>query len=363
MPIIILILGIPAIVAGIETLYYISYNKALVPPFILRLVEIIYLLILPQLFFLTTDRINNCCSGSAFFSPDHSLTAYTLIITSIFAYFYSSCRKTLAGPLLELIINCVLIIAIALNILMGFHHSEGWLSAIHVPIILLYIRAIAKNHTLCLSSSCFSEYNMRFGAQKMAWKILNVNILKKIPLLMLICLPLLALLSACLLLTGQKPDSAIKAFTDTYKHGFSQLNSECLNAVCPGGHFLCTIAAKGHPGLVKPIRLGRRADNIIICNRQLLISNAFEELIQQKLPQFHKPVRRSYNQIGRAIHRYYGILNRKWVSDLIYLLMKPLEWIFLMVLYLADKSPENRIVRQYIDLNENPSLTGHVAKI
>lgn len=34
--------------------------------------------------------------------------------------------------------------------------------------------------------------------------------------------------------------------------------------------------------------------------------------------------------------------------DLIYYLMKPLEWLFLLVLYLVDRKPENRIAMQYI---------------
>ena len=34
--------------------------------------------------------------------------------------------------------------------------------------------------------------------------------------------------------------------------------------------------------------------------------------------------------------------------NIIYILMKPLEWIFLIVLYLFDKKPENRINLQYI---------------
>ncbi len=34
-------------------------------------------------------------------------------------------------------------------------------------------------------------------------------------------------------------------------------------------------------------------------------------------------------------------------ADLIYFLMKPLEWLFLIVLYLVDANPENRIALQY----------------
>ena len=115
-----------------------------------------------------------------------------------------------------------------------------------------------------------------------------------------------------------------------------------------GGHFLCTIAAKGTPRLVRPIRIGVRAGRLIQCNRQLLVSNAFEELLEQKLPWLHRPVRTVYNKIGEGIHRYYTIFDRPWVSNSIYLLMKPLEWVFVIVLYLTDTDPETRVAQQYL---------------
>ena len=36
------------------------------------------------------------------------------------------------------------------------------------------------------------------------------------------------------------------------------------------------------------------------------------------------------------------------MADLIYYLMKPLEWAFLAVLYLTDVRPEDRIAVQYM---------------
>lgn len=87
---------------------------------------------------------------------------------------------------------------------------------------------------------------------------------------------------------------------------------------------------------------------LIQCNRQLLVSNAFEELLQQRLPWLHRPVRTLYNKIGDGIHRYYGFFDRQGVSNSVYLLMKPLEWLFFFVLYLADRNPENRIAQQYL---------------
>src|SRR5262249_1756943 len=122
---------------------------------------------------------------------------------------------------------------------------------------------------------------------------------------------------------------------------------DCNHVVC-GGHFLCTIAAKGHRGLVKPVRAGIRAGAPIKCNRQLLIANAFEEWLEQHVVWLHRPVRRLYNHVGSYLHRHYGMFYSKWVSDVVYLLMKPLEWLFLITLYVVDRHPENRIAQQYM---------------
>ncbi|WP_394334798.1 DUF6688 family protein [Niastella vici] len=36
------------------------------------------------------------------------------------------------------------------------------------------------------------------------------------------------------------------------------------------------------------------------------------------------------------------------MCDVVYLLMKPAEWLFLLTLYTFDRKPENRIAKQYI---------------
>ncbi|MCC6290269.1 MAG: hypothetical protein IT249_20515 [Chitinophagaceae bacterium] len=36
--------------------------------------------------------------------------------------------------------------------------------------------------------------------------------------------------------------------------------------------------------------------------------------------------------------------------------MKPLEWIFLLVLYTFDKSPENRIAKQYLSVEDRNNI-------
>lgn len=70
------------------------------------------------------------------------------------------------------------------------------------------------------------------------------------------------------------------------------------------------------------------------------------------MPRLCRFVRRRQNRVDSFIHRYYGIFNNKLVSDSVYVLMKPLEWCFLIALYLFDTRPENRIALQYTDRKE-----------
>ena len=191
---------------------------------------------------------------------------------------------------------------------------------------------------------------------KISLSILNSNPIVKYPLLVLMLVPVIVLVSLFLILFGQKPDSIIKAFTDTYKHGFSQFDYMCDDFSCPDIHFLCTVGTHGHKAIVKPIRFGERNDRKIVCNRQLLISNAFEELLQEKRPITHKFIRMNYNKVGDFIHRYYYFFNIKVVSDFVYILMKPLEWFFLFILYTFDKKPENRIAVQYLNKKDRQEI-------
>ncbi len=176
--------------------------------------------------------------------------------------------------------------------------------------------------------------------------ILKQNAWSQYPIFLFLCIPILVLIACLLLVFGQEPDSMIRAFTDTYKHGFSQWDYKCDNVDC-GGHYLCSVAAQGHSQVVKPIRYGHRNGGLIICNRQLLISNAFEEMIMQRFPKSHKVIRKNYDIIGNQVKRHYHLFSIKWISDLVYIFMKPLEWMFLISLYLFEHNPESKIAQQY----------------
>ena len=162
-------------------------------------------------------------------------------------------------------------------------------------------------------------------------------------LAVLVALPTLALVVLVLMLFGQQPDSMIKAWTNTADWAFSQ-KIPPQNLIIDE-HYLCTVAAGGHETVVKPQRMGVRHGHPVVVNRQLCIANAFEQVLEEKTPRFHRFLRRNYDRYGYPFAKH---IKKKWAMDLIYYLMKPLEWLFLLVLYLVDRKPENRIAMQYI---------------
>lgn len=154
--------------------------------------------------------------------------------------------------------------------------------------------------------------------------------------------PLLGILMMLLMLAGQAPDAPVKAWIETGGWKLSQKIPP--QNIYYDEHYLCTVAAGGHPALVHPLRLGVRHGHKVTVNRQLCIANAFEQILEEKTPKFHRIVREFYDQYGFPLAR---IIRSRWIADLIYIVMKPLEWVFLIVLYLTDVRPENRIVLQY----------------
>ena len=143
-------------------------------------------------------------------------------------------------------------------------------------------------------------------------------------------------------LAGQGIDAPVKAFTDTADWTFSQQTPP--PPLEYDGHYLCTVAAGGHKRVVKPIRFGRRRGAIIVVNRQLCIANAFEESIAERFPRFHKWIRHVYDTYGYPLS---NVITTQGRADFVYFVMKPLEWVFLLYLYLTDTRPEVRINRQY----------------
>lgn len=354
---IIIMLVVITVLAVVDFVSFAVWQKRIMGKVIGIILDVLAVVVYPVLYIMFFDfgQDNDCCSDSAAFSPDHRLSFYVLIVLCIAVYFYCVFRKRTAPPLAELFVNIFLVTGIIFNILLLFHIAE-WISVLaNSTIILLFIMMLGKNHRMVMKQLAAIPEDAPKNA---LLKFLTAHPLIKFPVLLVASLPVLALLACVLLLFGQKPDSFVRAFTDTYKHGFSQLDYMCENVSC-GGHFLCSVAAKGHPGIVKPERLGVRGGALIMCNRQLLVSNAFEELLEEKMPRLHRLIRRQYNKVGNMIYKHYGVFNRKGVADFVYVLMKPAEWIFLIVLYLSDRNPENRIARQYLDTDARNAIKKH----
>lgn len=159
---------------------------------------------------------------------------------------------------------------------------------------------------------------------------------------LLLVIPLLGVLVVILFLFGQEPSSIIKAWTDTADWTLSQKTAP--PNVYFDEHYLCTVAAGGHRRIVKPVRGGMRHGHRVTVNRQLCVANAFEQVLEEKVPRFHAALRKFYDTVGYPISRH---IRSKYMADFIYLMMKPLELVFLIVIYTVDVHPENRIAVQY----------------
>lgn len=154
--------------------------------------------------------------------------------------------------------------------------------------------------------------------------------------------PVLGIIIGILLIFGQAPDAIIKAFTETSDFLLSSKVSP--QNVQMDEHYLCTVAAGGDRKIVKPLRKGIRHGHEVTVNRQLCIANAFEQELEIHAPKLHRVVRSFYDKYGFPVAR---LIKKSWVADLVYIIMKPLEWIFVVVIYLTEVHPEDRISIQY----------------
>lgn len=155
--------------------------------------------------------------------------------------------------------------------------------------------------------------------------------------------PLLGIIMCILVLFNQQPDAFIQSYLNTSDWNLSQKVSP--QNIFYDEHYLCTVAAGGHRNIVKPLRMGIRHNHPVIVNRQLCIANAFEQILEEKVPTIHRHIRHFYDTYGFPIAK---LIHSPWIADMIYFIMKPLEWLFLIIIYCCDTKPENRISIQYL---------------
>lgn len=242
-----------------------------------------------------------------------------------------------------IILGLFYISQLAVNILndMNLLVAVGYLILFPVNIFIISARVIRE--TVLLYTTYFRENDiesknrldgfLRSSLEKAAgWVIF--------PLVGLI--PFTGVLVCLCILCGQGPFGIIRAFTNTSDWTYSTMISP--PPVEYEGHYLCTVAVNGHERVVKPLRLGIRHGVVIGVNRQLCAANAFEQLIEDKAPRLHRLVRHIYDKYGYPASKH---ITTRLRADIVYILMKPLEWLFVAVLYLFDRDPESRIAVQY----------------
>ena len=252
----------------------------------------------------------------------------------------------LGGLLIGCILGWVVILQLvphALDTGVLFLGEAGFLCLFPINYILCSIRLVKE----CMDGYAEAEqkeykHKLLKRCQQMLYSAKNWPVLA-----ILFALPILLITILILVRFGQQPSAALLAFTKTSDWLLSTQYSP--PSVQVDAHYLCTVSLRGHKRLVKPLRYGVRKGERIVVNRQLCVANAFEELIQERMPRFHKGVRRIYDDYGYPISKH---IRTAVAADIVYFLMKPLEWIFLFTLYLLDAHPEERIARQYLPKKE-----------
>ncbi len=275
------------------------------------------------------------------------LTVGVLLAVSIAGYIFWNLRPlSKTPPLLSVLCIGAIYMGPILNIIftIQYFRSEEDIPMLILPVCMVFMTV----RTILVKVREWEEYDISNEKISKNCFLQVCNDLlydsKKWPLLGLVAmLPLLGVIIGILVLFGQAPDSVVRAFTETADWNLSQM--EGPQNVIKDEHYLCTVAAGGHQKVVKPQRYGVRHGHRVIVNRQLCVANAFEQVLEERTPKFHKRVRHFYDTYGFPIAK---LIKTKTAADIVYFIMKPLEWIFLIVLYLTDVKPENRIAVQYM---------------
>ncbi|WP_235907213.1 DUF6688 domain-containing protein [Niallia circulans] len=296
-------------------------------------------------------------NGYASFANEYIVAVIVLITLGMLSFFLASISYKSISPIVYVICSTLIIANIILAVVYlthtGFSHDGEEYSVLLLQIsfqslIFLFISRLKDflDYFLDRQNEKETEYNNKFIL--FLYRISNND--QKMSKLWVICLfPVLIIFQLVLVLFGQRPDSFIRVFLETSSFIYSKIPAPKPELVEGDGHYLCTVTVKGHKKLVKTIRAGVRRGIRISVNRQLLIANALENILEQYVPTIHKVIRNFYDRYGYPISRH---INSKWSADIIYLLMKPLEWFFLFGLYTIDKKPENRIHIQYSELRK-----------
>ena len=298
-------------------------------------------------------------AGYASLSNSYTVTIFVCLLLSLFAYWLLTARMGKLSPIVYVICSSLLLVNILFTLVYLTHTGiEHYVDSIdtrnaifclqfgYASLSLLYIAKL--NDSLKQFLEVQQGRHIHY-TNPILRNLSRISLkYRQIPVLgMLFLFPLMVVLQFILVLLGQRPDSFIQVFLDTSNYNYSKMPVPPPEIISGDGHYLCTVSAMGHKKLVKPVRSGIRHGERIIVNRQLLIANAFENILEEYTPRLHKRIRLFYDAYGYPVSKH---IQTQWSADFVYLLMKPLEWFFLFVLYTVDRNPENRIHVQYSEL-------------
>lgn len=284
-------------------------------------------------------------------APDYQWFLWVIFGLSVLSYaILNVIKNRRVPPLIPLLTISMMEMGFLFSVVFAIQHTTGenyaMLKPVLPPLLIWHIPAfygLAFARTVLLAIR--AQNNLRSSEPvekggKLAAFLERTALWPAVSFLLI--WPILGILSGVSMLVSQVPDAAIRAFTDTADWVLSTKIPP--QQAYYDEHYLCTVAAGGHAKLVKPLRKGIRHGHTIVVNRQLEIANAFEQILEERTPRFHKAVRTFYDRYGFPLSK---LIRTKFAADVVYILMKPLEWIFLFVLYVSDVHPENRIALQY----------------
>ncbi|WP_253701350.1 DUF6688 family protein [Bacillus sp. FJAT-29814] len=296
-------------------------------------------------------------NGYASLANEHIFSVVLLLILGMFSFWLIGSHPGVLSPIVFTLCSTVLIgnilfaVAYLTHTIMthdGEEFSVPLLQVSFASLLFLYIARLKESLNDFLEHQLVAEVQYNHPILLFLYRI-SSSYQKMSRVWGIMLFPVLIVIQLLLVLFGQRPDSFIRVFFETSSFHYSRILAPEPIMVSGDGHYLCTVSARGHKKLVKPIRAGIRRGSRIAVNRQLLIANAFENILEQYTPNLHRAIRGFYDRYGYPLSRH---IQSKWSADIVYLLMKPLEWFFLIVLYTVDHKPENRIHIQYSELRK-----------
>ncbi|MDP1802564.1 MAG: hypothetical protein Q8L81_14485 [Bacteroidota bacterium] len=312
-----------------------------------RIAEILFIYVFPGIGIIMTDHK---CEEHPF-QTESITTAYTLWILFALAYAASRYFKKQLSPILITLVASMMVLGLLFCFTICVHFTSMAAVVVFPGFNLLYISPFLCFFYLLKEIIRLNKYLKEYlekqdtNAANIINAFYNSIYQNHLGFVTVLIAPLLLIIQAALFLVGQQPDSVITQFTESCGY----LLSKYQDCSCGGGHYLCSIAANGNKKLVKPTRFGVRANERIVVNRQLLVANAFENWLEEHIPKMHKVIRGSYDACNIPVNEW---SKHKRFANVLYMFMKPLEWLFLAWLYLFDKRPEDRIAKQYYPKQE-----------